>query len=268
MNCQEFQSIVHDLANNRPMETPTRLSGLAHAKMCRGCGARLEEEQNLLAGFRAVVANDAKKEAAPRVESELRKAFLRQRNISLQHSMVSSPTLAWHWRRRALAMCALAAALTLVAWIWPRTPISRHAEPTGSVVSVPGAVHEDSSRPAVTAVQPVSKAGARWAARSKVSRTRPLSRHNSVAHRARRAVDDSQTVADLSETETATDFLPLLLVDAANEFERGQVVRVELPRSALISFGLPMNEERSREPIKADVLLGEDGLARAVRFIQ
>jgi hypothetical protein len=81
-------------------------------------------------------------------------------------------------------------------------------------------------------------------------------------------VDDSQTVADLSETETATDFLPLLLVDAANEFERGQVVRVELPRSALISFGLPMNEERSREPIKADVLLGEDGLARAVRFIQ
>jgi hypothetical protein len=49
--------------------------------------------------------------------------------------------------------------------------------------------------------------------------------------------------------------------------EEGLVVRVELPRSALVSFGLPMNMERADERIKADVLLGNDGLARAIRFV-
>jgi len=268
VNCQEFQSIVRDLANSQPVETPTRLSGLAHAKTCRGCSARLEEERTLLAGLRAVVSNDAGKEASARVESELRMAFLRQCSILQQRSVGSSPAFTWQWRRRALVMCALAAVLALVVWLWPRTPISRHAQPTGSVVAVPGTAHQDSSGPIATAVQPASKGGARLAARSKASRTRFLPRHDSATERVRRSADDSQTGPDRAGTETATDFLPLLLVGAANEFERGQVIRVELPRSALISFGLPMNEERSREPIKADVVLGEDGLARAIRFVQ
>ena len=45
-------------------------------------------------------------------------------------------------------------------------------------------------------------------------------------------------------------------------------MRVELPRSALMSFGLPMNMERAGERIKADVVVGEDGLARAIRFVR
>ena len=47
----------------------------------------------------------------------------------------------------------------------------------------------------------------------------------------------------------------------------GQLVRVELPRSALARFGLPMNMDRADERIKADVLVGADGLARAIRFV-
>ena len=50
--------------------------------------------------------------------------------------------------------------------------------------------------------------------------------------------------------------------------ERGQIVRVRLPRSALTVFGLPVNEEHVEETIRADVVLGEDGLARAVRFVK
>jgi hypothetical protein len=41
-----------------------------------------------------------------------------------------------------------------------------------------------------------------------------------------------------------------------------------LPRSALASLGLPMNVERANERVKADVLLGHDGLARAIRFVR
>jgi hypothetical protein len=50
--------------------------------------------------------------------------------------------------------------------------------------------------------------------------------------------------------------------------DRGYLVRVELPRTALRKFGLPMNEDRAAERVMADVLMGEDGLARAIRFVQ
>ena len=45
-------------------------------------------------------------------------------------------------------------------------------------------------------------------------------------------------------------------------------LEAELPRAALLSFGLPMNMERADERIKADVIVGNDGLARAIRFVR
>jgi hypothetical protein len=50
--------------------------------------------------------------------------------------------------------------------------------------------------------------------------------------------------------------------------EDATVVRVQLPRSAMRMVGLPVNEERAGERIRADVVLGQDGIARAVRFVQ
>jgi hypothetical protein len=45
-------------------------------------------------------------------------------------------------------------------------------------------------------------------------------------------------------------------------------MRVELPRSALAGFGLPVNMDRVNERVKADVLVGPDGQAQAIRFVQ
>ena len=50
--------------------------------------------------------------------------------------------------------------------------------------------------------------------------------------------------------------------------DRGQVVRVRLPRESMRSFGLPVNQDRIVQTVKADVLVGEDGIARAIRFVQ
>jgi hypothetical protein len=46
------------------------------------------------------------------------------------------------------------------------------------------------------------------------------------------------------------------------------MVRVELPGSALGEVGLPVDPETAKTPVKADVLLGDDGLARAIRFVR
>ena len=63
------------------------------------------------------------------------------------------------------------------------------------------------------------------------------------------------------------DFIPLPNAQQVGENEDLDVVRVEVPRSAMLAVGLPVSSERVTELVEADVMLGADGLARAVRFI-
>ncbi len=72
----------------------------------------------------------------------------------------------------------------------------------------------------------------------------------------------------VEETETATEFLPLTYVAHADDEGSGQIVRVNLPRESLFALGLPVSAERAGELVKADVIVGDDGLARAIRFIR
>jgi hypothetical protein len=74
--------------------------------------------------------------------------------------------------------------------------------------------------------------------------------------------------SDNHADEIATDFLPLTFTADSTAPESGHLVRVTIPRSALLAMGLPMNAERAGELVRADVFIGDDGLARAIRFIQ
>ena len=63
-----------------------------------------------------------------------------------------------------------------------------------------------------------------------------------------------------------TDFFPLSAV-ALDRHEPAHMVRIRLPRREMRRFGLPVSEEFERASIEADVLIGQDGIARAVRFV-
>lgn len=64
----------------------------------------------------------------------------------------------------------------------------------------------------------------------------------------------------------ATEFFSLV-PGPALAVDEPRLMRVRLPRAVLRSFGLPIDEERAAERILADVLVGEDGTAQAVRFV-
>ena len=66
--------------------------------------------------------------------------------------------------------------------------------------------------------------------------------------------------------EIVTDFFPLM--DPAPPFGRGKILRVELPASAMGMVGLPVNEQHLADSVQADVLVGEEGLPRAIRFVK
>ncbi len=73
---------------------------------------------------------------------------------------------------------------------------------------------------------------------------------------------------DAKNSEYTTDFFMLRFGDDHLPMESGEVIRVQMPRSAFITLGLPVNIERADELVKADLLIGEDGLARAIRFVR
>jgi hypothetical protein len=65
-----------------------------------------------------------------------------------------------------------------------------------------------------------------------------------------------------------SDFLPLPNAERIAPNEEVNLVRVEVPRSAMIALGYTVSEERASEPVEADVMLDADGVARAVRFLE
>lgn len=73
-------------------------------------------------------------------------------------------------------------------------------------------------------------------------------------------------VFDQEPWESA-EFIALPNAPAIDTTEGMDVVRLELPRSAMAAVGYVVSPERASETVEADVVLGADGLARAVRFV-
>ena len=88
---------------------------------------------------------------------------------------------------------------------------------------------------------------------------RPLTRHVELA------LSDT----GVSGLEQVLDDGFLLLPGAAQltPTEDMNVLHVELPRSAMMQVGYEVNPDRADETVQADVMVGSDGLARAVRFV-
>ena len=64
--------------------------------------------------------------------------------------------------------------------------------------------------------------------------------------------------------EVTTEYFPLEYSNVP--VTDGQTLRLELPRTVLSSFGL--EADSTSGTVLADVIVGQDGLARAVRFVQ
>ncbi|MCX6597841.1 MAG: hypothetical protein NTV70_15890 [Acidobacteria bacterium] len=66
--------------------------------------------------------------------------------------------------------------------------------------------------------------------------------------------------------EVYTDFYALD-AGAVGMTPRGAVMRVRVPRATMRQFGLPVNPEMLADRVEAEVLLGNEGTARAIRFV-
>jgi hypothetical protein len=82
------------------------------------------------------------------------------------------------------------------------------------------------------------------------------------------ALDWADGWQEEGDAETASgEFIPLPNAARPAPSEDVNLVRVEVPRSTMIALGYPVAADQGEELVQADVVLGSDGLARAVRFL-
>jgi len=74
--------------------------------------------------------------------------------------------------------------------------------------------------------------------------------------------------AGAADEDTEGVFYPLPEAEALPPVENALVVRVEVPVSSLRLMGVPVSEDNASANVQADVLLGQDGLARGVRLVE
>ncbi len=74
--------------------------------------------------------------------------------------------------------------------------------------------------------------------------------------------------ATVAEADQEAGFYPLPEAEALPPLENAMVVRVQVPVTSLRLMGVPVNEEDAGADVEADLLLGQDGLARGVRLAQ
>ena len=262
MNCQKFEQVVGDLARGRMMEAEVRAEALAHSEECGGCLARLCDEETLTRGLQLLATEMSTLSAPPEMELKLREAF-RQRHVVVPMPVRSARPRYW-W---AAVAAVLIVAMTVAAMWWrsaaPEEKIAQQAPPQ---VEAPRAPRETEPKQSPRELQ---QKEAQFVAENGPTQrlpspTRPAPRRNTTP----RPAQPETQLANHVTNEIATDFMPLGDLNPASLQDGGQIVRVKMRRSALVRFGFPVNMDRYNENVKADVLVGVDGLAHAIRFVQ
>jgi len=231
MTCREFGRVAVELARGRGATGEMAAKAAAHAAECAGCAERLARERAVTDALAELAASARGRGAPAHVEKALVEAFARRPNARGAERM--------HWARWATAAALVMAVVGISAWL--REP---------RVVEAPAV-----PRPAPQAAAAIPKrVMIAPAAAPKVARIRPA--------RARTGRPATP------KREVATRFYPLRDPGRDVDMARGTVLRVQVPRTTLVSFGLPIDQDRASEPVQADLVLDEIGMARAIRFVR
>jgi len=275
--------MVADLARNqnsearREMDAYDRAGALAHVDNCERCGQTLIDQNDLSERLRNVANEMMFWQAPAQVGQQLLATFRAQTPARSPHSTRAR----WHYWVSAAAAVLL---VTLGLLAWRSYVTSTRQSP--SEANLKTAIAPPSQAPkqeqpvpvkvagiASTMAPPVqssNQTGNRSGPGTSLRRRHPASSQLAKAVGAKPSiVEPTAAIGTNDETkEMVTEFVSVGYGSALDLQDGGQLVRVELPRSALARFGLPVNMNRVDEKVKADVLVGADGLARAIRFVQ
>jgi hypothetical protein len=178
-------------------------------------------------------------ESATRIERELLSAFAEHRAAVRP---VPSTTRRGVWRpwMAAAAAALIAVAASIEVWRLQAGVTVNNVTKTPSREDIPAPPAAPLVSPAVVPVSPPSVPARGASARAAGQRRRIV------------------RPAGFVELPGAAD-LP--------QFESGTIVRLELPVASLPAYGIEIPAAADERPVEADLLVGQDGLTRAIRLV-
>jgi len=269
MNCREFENVLITIAHEQTVAPSARKLALSHTESCARCAKRLTEARILVTGVRAVRKGIADKGAPARVEAALRNALRQRATMQSSSRITPAPVRAPRWPRRAIgaatALIMLTALLTSVLWHKSQRvdhPLNRVAKATALSPEQPGVW--TITRPRVRRVDP-PHGGA--------SKPKRLPRVTGSSAQSRLATDGSKLADQLpiesQDAHALSDYIPLTYLPDAMALESGQVIRVKVPLSTFFALGVvPFGAEHADKLVNAELVIGDDGVQRAIRLVK
>ena len=257
MTCREFEHRATALTLWEQAQAQDQQI-LDHAGGCQKCAAWLQQQRMLAATMQTLQARTAACAAGPDVERALLRAFRQGASQPVQ------PEMAHHFTPIAMrlsrffevgAYVAVGAAIVVALFLGVRllerrsinVPVkSQVTQPSVSAPTVVTDTFESQPQPQLPTVS-----------RSNVNRS-PTRRVPSTSISSSDTTEPSQTIPDAD-----ADYVALMFCDPLSCSSDAQVVRMELPSPGMAGSG---GEQDARMRI-ADVVVGYDGVVRAVRIV-
>jgi hypothetical protein len=254
MNCQEFNQLIVHLTCDVEMDAAERARALAHADTCLNCGARVTRQQTIATALESLAKQEQIIQAPERIGQLLFAAFEQQQELIVRP--VPRPVRSSFWAGLRLDWAtAVAAAMILLfavsALRWWRTP---PPVPEASVANA----HND----AAATQQPEPAAQEKSATSVQQERASTVTARAIAKPRVRRTATMMRSGA-----AGDTEFLSLRPGVQSEPTEFEQVVRLQLPRTTLALWGVRLSEDNDNQKVNAEVVFGEDGVARAIRIL-
>jgi hypothetical protein len=260
MTCHEFRQAALALTLRellRAQDEQVR----QHAGDCRPCGDWLQGQRELVSGLQTLHHQTAGLEAGPHVERALLEVFRQgpRRGMRPTAALRSTPVALRLSRFFEIgAYVAVAAAIVVGLFlgfrIWQESAKINHAtnQSTSPAIAAPAQPSTSSALGTVSAQREPALEAPTTAVLQ--SQARPVHRLSSAAANAARLGTAPQAPTGLD-----ADYVALMFCDPLSCASDAQIVRMELPASAAGS-----QDEQTRI---ADVVVGDDGLVRAVRMV-
>jgi hypothetical protein len=237
MTCRDCRDLLLEVARRRAAPFVDR-DVRAHAASCPECAACLERQTALSAGLRAVAAAAEQSDVSPEIQARLMAAFAVERVRPVARP--SLPAARWLPVAAAAVLCVAAAAW----WLARPRPVDPPAAQVARVApSPPLAV----AHPAA-GVDPTTVARSEGVSAPAARRGRPAARRVAPA------------------PVQAVGFVPIPSAAGLPDFESGEIVRMGIEITALPNYGLEI-PSGAQSAIQADLLIGQDGQARAIRLV-
>ncbi len=282
MTCREFKHSAASLSllELAKMEDP-QMAG--HAQTCTACGSWMQKQRTLNASMHALRARTASLEAGPSVERALLSVFRQGIPVAgtapplaevavigmkgpletlRPHSKATPRSTPFALRLSRVfeigAYAAVAAAILVALFLGVHLlrhssaqPMQSKSAPERSAPAIQQATENESASRAVAASGNVGSA---------IARRHETRSHSAIgSHRATVSGSTETTYpADDSQNDADAGYMALMFCDPLSCASDTQVVRMELPGSTGSAEGV--------QPQVADMVVGYDGVVRAVRF--